>query len=128
MLRDIHERYMHTGRHHILLLSREHYWISKGCYLACKMVSSCFTGKRRVVKPVAPLMADLTTERPSIKQQPFTYTGVDYFGPIYVKFLRKTSRNQAITKRYGAIFICLTVRAVHIELVSDLTTDAFFFQ
>ena len=39
------ERYMHTGRHHILSLSREHYWISKACSLARKIVSSCFTYK-----------------------------------------------------------------------------------
>ena len=63
ILRDIHKRYMHTGRHHILSLSREHYWISKGCSLARKIVSSSFTCKRRVVKPVAPLMTDLPTER-----------------------------------------------------------------
>ena len=68
ILRDIHERYMLTGRHHILSLSREHYRISKGCSLARKIVSSCFTCKRRVVKPAAPLMADLSTERLSIKQ------------------------------------------------------------
>ena len=116
---------MHTGRHHILSLSREHYWISKGCSLARKIVSSCFTCKQRIVKPVAPLMADLPTERLSIKQQPFTYTDVDYFGPIYVKFSRKTRRNQAIAKRYEVIFTCLTVRVVHIELASDLTTDVF---
>ena len=125
ILRDIHERYMHTGRHHILSLSREHYWTSKGCSLARKIVSSCFTCKRRVAKPVAPLMADLPTERLSIKQQTFTYTGVDYFGPIYVKFSKKTRSNQAIAKRYGVIFTCLTVRAVHIALASDLTTDVF---
>ena len=39
ILKDIHEKYMHAGRHHILSLSREHYWISKGCYLARKIVS-----------------------------------------------------------------------------------------
>ena len=125
ILRDIHERYMHTGRHHVLSLSREHCWISNGCSVARKIVSSCFTCKRRVVKPVVPLMAGLLPERLSIKQQPFTYTGVDYFGQIYVKFSRKTRRNQAIAKRYGVIFTCLTVRAVHIELASDLTTDIF---
>ena len=125
ILRDIHERYMRTGRHHILSLSREHYWISKGCSLARKIVSSCFTCKRRVVKPIAPLMADLPIERLSIKQQPFTYTSVDYFGPIYAKFLRNTRSNQPIAKRYRVIFTCFTVRAVHIELASDLTTYVF---
>ena len=125
ILRDIHERYMHTGRHHILSLSREHYWISKGCSLARKIASSCFTFNRRVVKPVAPLMADLSTERLSIKQQSFTYTGVNYSGPIYVKLSRKTRSNQAIAKRYGVIFTCLTVRAVHIELALNLTANVF---
>ena len=67
-------------------------------------------------------MADLPTEIVSIKQQTLTYIGVDYFGSIYVKFLRKSRSNQAIAKRYGVIFTCLTVRAVHIELASDLTT------
>ena len=36
ILKGMHERYMHTGRHQILSLSREHYWISKGCSLASK--------------------------------------------------------------------------------------------
>ena len=69
-------------------------------------------------------MADLPTERLSIKQQPFIYTSVNYFGMTYVKFSRKARSNQAIAKRYGVIFTCLTVQAVHIELASDLTTDA----
>ena len=42
ILRDTHERYVHTGRHHILSLSRENYWISKGCSLTRKIVSSYF--------------------------------------------------------------------------------------
>ena len=76
MLRDIHERYTNTVRHHILSLSREHCWISTECSLARKTVSSYFTCKQRVITPVAPLMADLPTEL-SIKQQPFTYTGIE---------------------------------------------------
>ena len=65
-------------------------------------------------------MANLPTERLSIKQQTLIYIGVDYFGLIYVKFLIKSRSNQAIAKRYGVIFTCLTVRTVHIELASDL--------
>ena len=53
----------------ILSLSREHYLLSKGCSVACKVVSSCFTCKRRVVKPVVHLMTDLPTERLSINTQ-----------------------------------------------------------
>ncbi|XP_043492385.1 uncharacterized protein LOC122517854 [Polistes fuscatus] len=53
----------------------------------------------------------------------FSHTGVDFFGPLYVK--EKKYRNKGRVKVYGCIFVCMCIKAVHIELVSDLTTDAF---
>ncbi|XP_023188127.1 uncharacterized protein LOC111608396 [Xiphophorus maculatus] len=50
---------------------------------------------------------------------PFTYCGVDCFGPFIVKEGRKE------VKRYGLLFTCLCSRAVHIETLDDLSTDAF---
>ena len=50
---------------------------------------------------------------------------IDYFGPTIVKLSKGTRTSQATTKRYGAIFSCLTTRATHIELVGDLSTDKF---
>ena len=101
---------MRAGRNHILSLSIEHYWISNGSFLVRKIISSCFTFKRSVAKPITPLLADLPLERLTIKQKAFTYTGVSYSGPKYVKFLRKTRSNRTIAKRYGFIFACLTVQ------------------
>ena len=50
---------------------------------------------------------------------PFTYVGVDYFGPVITKQGRK------VHKRYGAPFTCLMNRAVHIEIANSLETDGF---
>ena len=49
---------------------------------------------------------------------PFTYTGVDFFGPFYVK------RGRGTDKVYGCLFTCFTSRAVHIEDASSLEADA----
>ncbi|XP_062558238.1 uncharacterized protein LOC134223117 [Armigeres subalbatus] len=66
-------------------------------------------------------LVDLPASRVS-PTRPFSVCGVDYCGPF---LLKATVRNRAPTKAYVAIFGCFATRAVHIELVSDLTTAAF---
>lgn len=63
-------------------------------------------------------MSDLPAERlePS---PPFTYCGMDCFGP----FVTTEGRKQH--KRYGLLFTCFCSRAIHIELLEDLSTDTF---
>ena len=46
---------------------------------------------------------------------PFSFVGIDYFGPLKVKAGR-THLN-----RYGCLFTCLTTRAVHLEVAHSLT-------
>ncbi|XP_015437076.1 PREDICTED: uncharacterized protein LOC107192363 [Dufourea novaeangliae] len=55
--------------------------------------------------------------------RPFLMTGVDYCGPFYIK--EKKHRNTKKIKTYAAIFVCFSTKAVHVELVSDLTSEAF---
>ena len=125
ILLDLHLKNLHSGRKHILSLSRDKFWITKGKKLAKSIIQNCFICKRQNAKPKAPMMPNLPKERLSFNEQPFTHTGIDYFGPINVKLTRKTRSNQATHKRYGALFTCLTTRAVHLELASDLSTDIF---
>ena len=63
-------------------------------------------------------MADLPTDR-AIDEPPFINCGVDMFGPFLIKEGRKE------LKRYGALFTCLSSRAVHIECTCSLETDSF---
>ena len=53
----------------------------------------------------------------------FERVGVDYAGPIAVKY--GPVRRPTVIKAYICIFVSLTVKAVHLESVSDLTTEAF---
>lgn len=61
--------------------------------------------------------AGVTESRPS------TNLGVDYCGPFHIK--EKRNRNRRQIKVYVAIFVCLAVKAEHIELVGDLTSETF---
>jgi len=70
-------------------------------------------------------MADLPTSRLSSFNPPFTHTGIDYFGPIIIKQGRRTRSKPGTNKCYVSLFTCLTYRAVHLEVVSDMTTDCF---
>lgn len=63
-------------------------------------------------------MSDLPECRVLPDDPPFTRVGMDYFGPFLVR------RGRGEVKRYGVIFTCLAVRAVHLEVASSLDTDA----
>ena len=47
--------------------------------------------------------------------------GIDYAGPLYVR-----NANKEVAKVYICLFTCTVIRAVHLELVEDQTTSAFF--
>lgn len=67
-------------------------------------------------------MGDLPKERiePCI---PFSITGVDFCGPFIIK--NKYQRNSPSIKIYVSIFVCFVTKALHLEIVSDLTAAAF---
>jgi hypothetical protein len=64
-------------------------------------------------------MSDLPDDRVMTDQPPFTSVGIDVFGPYYVKV------NRSEVKRYGCIYTCMAMRAVHIEKLDSLETETF---
>ena len=71
---------------------------------------------------MAQIMGNLPAERVT-PSRPFSRVGLDYAGPFSIKFSK--SRGSKSTKGYLAIFVCLCTKAVHLELVGDLTTASF---
>ncbi|XP_015122307.1 uncharacterized protein LOC107044788 [Diachasma alloeum] len=68
------------------------------------------------------LMGNLPAQRVTLAK-PFEHTGVDYCGSLFIK--EKKFRNRSKVKVWIAIFVCFTTKAVHIEVVDDLSTDEF---
>jgi hypothetical protein len=56
--------------------------------------------------------------------RPFQTCGVDYAGPVLIRESRGRGK-RALLKSYIAIFVCFTTKAIHIELVTELTTAEF---
>lgn len=119
ILRHVHHETGHGGRNYMLSKLRQRYWIPGATVSIRNIVSKCVVCRRLNATPGQQLMADLPFDRVSPDKPPFTYVGVDYFGPFGVK------RGRSVVKRYGVIFTCLTMRAVHLEVASSLDTDSF---
>jgi transposase InsO family protein len=118
MIQHLHRNANHQGIETVINRLRENYWIIK-CRLTVKQqFANCLYCKRRKAKPAQPLMGQLPIERFAHNEKPFTNTGVDFFGPFLVTVGRRTE------KRYGVLFTCLTIRAVHLEVAHDLTTSS----
>ena len=53
----------------------------------------------------------------------FVKVGIDYAGPIYVK--QDSTCKPTVLRAYVSVFVLLSVKVVHLELVSYLITEAF---
>nr|XP_054772241.1 uncharacterized protein LOC129280217 [Lytechinus pictus] len=118
ILREIHEKCGHSGRNYILSTLREKYWLPGAGAKIRRMIGKCVSCRRHRAKILQQKMADLPKDRVTPDDPPFSKVGMDFFGPIEVK------RGRSMVKRYGVIFTCLAIRAVHIEMASSLDTDS----
>lgn len=119
IIMEYHRAYHHLNHETVLNKIRQIYFIIKLRAVFKSVRRSCQQCKIVGAKPNTPQMAPLPPVRLGAFQRPFTFVGVDCFGPITVTFGRKS------LKRWGVIFTCLTIRAIHIEIAHTLSTDSF---
>lgn len=114
-----HKRVCHGGRGLTINEVRDNgFWIPNLNSLTRHVIWKCIkcrTQRGKVgVQQMSPLPEDRVNEA-----APFTYCGVDLFGPILIKERRSE------VKRYGVIFTCLACRGIHLESNNSLETDSF---
>ena len=114
-----HERAFHTGCAQTLSSIRQKYWIPQGRRTVNRVLRKCSICRRHEGGPYKmPHMPPIPTERVSTSA-PFTYTGVDYFGPLFIKTKKETQ------KVWVCLYTCLATRAIHLELMYNMTTQQF---
>ena len=119
LLKRFHETHYHMGVESLIAMVRRKYWIIGLRPLAKALVRHCVRCRRCNAPLQSQKMAPLPEYRLRSGNPCFTYTGVDYFGPLEVSMARKRF------KRYGCIFTCLTTRACHLELAPSLDAEDF---
>ncbi|XP_014293814.1 uncharacterized protein [Halyomorpha halys] len=119
---DIHIRHFHAGPTLTLSLLRSRFWVPRALKVIKSRTYRCTECRIQRAQPKVPLMGDLPSSRFE-RNQPFMQVALDYAGPLLIK--ASPRRKAAIDKAYFCIFVCMSTNAIHLELVSSLTTDAF---
>lgn len=119
LIKHYHEKVKHQGRGMTINeLRSSGIWIIGCSSEVSSLIFKCIKCRKLRRCNQEQKMADLPPERIEATP-PFTYSGMDCFGPFYVKDGRKE------LKRYRLLFSCMCSRAIHIEVLDDLSTDAF---
>jgi len=113
---------LHAGPQLLIASLREKYWIPQIRNLVKTVIHHCLTCYRLKAHATQQFMGELPSARVQ-PSRPFLNTGVDYAGPICLRV--GTPRSKTIIKGYIAIFVCFATKAIHIEVVTSLTTEAF---
>lgn len=119
IIEKYHKNALHIGVAQTLGLVRHRYWIPHGRSVVKRVLRHCAICRRHEGGPYKmPLMPPLPNKRVS-KSVPFTCTGIDYFGPLLIKI---KSENQKV---WVCLFTCLVTRAVHLELIQNMSAEQF---
>ena len=127
VIRDYHKRAFHAGVSQTLAQVRTEYWIPRGRSQVKRELNRCAICRRVEGHPFKmPKMPPWPKERVT-EALPFQYTGLDYFGPLFIKYFHPASNGPCPTykKVWVCLFTCMVVRAIHLELVEDMSTDQF---
>lgn len=117
-----HLKLLHAGPQLLLSHIRQTYWPLGGRNLSRFVVNKCLKCCRHKAQNIQPVMGQLPASRSNL-EFPFLNCYVDYAGPVLVA--DRKGRGCKLTKSYMCIFVCAAVKAVHLELVTDLSTDAY---
>ncbi|XP_045533952.1 uncharacterized protein LOC123721008 [Papilio machaon] len=118
LLNFYHRKAAHGNHEMVVNEVRQRYWVINLRSAVRSVAFHCPLCRIKRAKPLNPPMGDLPAVRLSHHRRPFTFVGLDYFGPVTVTIGRRTE------KRYVALYTCLVIRAIHLEIVHNLSADS----
>lgn len=117
-----HLQLYHGGIHVTTQLMRDRFWIVGGRNVIRSVIHRCIECFRQRKLSANQQMVPLVPSRVTTAR-PFSHVSLDYCGPFEVK--RSPGRCKTMVKIYVAVFICMATRAIHLQIVENLSTAAF---
>lgn len=122
LIEHYHKKYFHAGSRTVHFLLAQHVWILSPKRAIRSVLSKCLNCWKQHPKPYQPMMGNLPLPRIS-QTKPFLHSGVDFGGPFFVVMNR--ARGAKSVKAYLCLFVCMATKALHLELATDLSSEAF---
>ncbi|XP_024892895.1 uncharacterized protein LOC112468092 [Temnothorax curvispinosus] len=122
VIEHVHRTNMHPGRRTLQYLLTQHYWVLGVHRAIQRVLSRCHQCFRVNPHTSQPLMAELPADRVR-RAKPFSISGVDFAGPFNI--VTRRARGVSSVKVYACLFVCFSVKAVHLEAAFSLSTDSF---
>ncbi|XP_057377948.1 uncharacterized protein LOC130699911 [Daphnia carinata] len=120
IITSIHQKMFHYGTESTLAQLTQRYWIPSARAQVKRICQSCVKCRRdrgpsyNWLPDPAPLPADRVRE-----SYPFEVTGMDYTGAIHIRIKKEEE------SVYILLFTCGVSRAIHLEVVENMTSGAF---
>ena len=119
-----HQRVYHDCVKETLTELRSEYWLVKGRQFIKKVVHDCTICKKLEGKPCHPNAPPPLPDYRVTQTRPFQATGLDFAGPLYVKTDTRDAKTPT-RKVWLCLYTCSSTRAVHLDLVTDMTAESF---
>ena len=119
LIHGAHVKQLHSGVNPTVTALRQTFWITSIRQHVRKQLKHCVPCRKL---EGAPYRSPDPAPLPKLRVQeasPFAVAGVDFAGPLYVQF------DNGEAKAYICIFTCAVTRAIHLEVVTDLTESSF---
>ena len=122
VINDFHIRCKHLGVQTTLnCLRTAGYWVPKGRQTVKNVISKCILCQKfNCFAFKYPKMTNIPKERMNLIR-PFMHTGVDYTGQVFVQEEGSTAQR----KMYILVYTCLNIRAIHMDLLPDMSAKSF---
>lgn len=122
MVRELHISLLHAGPSTVMATLAPTHYIPSLKRLLRKLSRECIICQRAYAKASAQFMSELPESRVN-PARPFSTTGIDFAGPFHYK--RGHPRRPILEKCYLCLYVCFSTRAVHLEITSNMSTEAF---